>query len=112
MINKFRVAFRGLLSAFQDKSILLQFFLGLITFIGFYIVKISYIEWLIVVLLIGLVISMEIINTCIERLCDLYDKSYNKKIKYIKDLSSAAVLFSCIIAAFVALLILINKFGG
>jgi len=112
MIKKFKVAFRGLLLATKDKSIRLQLFLAVVTILFFYFLKITYFEWLIVALLIGLVVSMEIINTCIERLCDLYDKSHNDKIKYIKDLSSGAVLFSCIVAAFVALIIIINKFGG
>ena len=93
MKNKFRVAARGLLLAFRDPSVRLQFLLGSITVLLFLLVGLTYLEWIIVIILAGLVICIEMINTCLERLCDICDEKYNKKIEYIKDLSSGAVLF-------------------
>ena len=112
MINKFKVAFLGLKSSFLDKSILLQMILGIVTIIVFNYLKISYLEWLAVIILIGVVIMAEIFNTCIERICDLYDSKFNQKIKYIKDLSSGGVLLICIFAAAVAIIIIIKHIGG
>ena len=81
MINKFYVAFVGLLSSFKDKSVLLC---------------------------IGLVIVAEILNTCIEKLCDLYSTEKNEKIKYIKDLAAGGVLFASLIALTVGILIFVH----
>lgn len=50
-------------------------------------------------LAIGAVISAEMFNTSIEKLCDFNQKNFNYHIKVIKDISAGAVLVSAIIAA-------------
>ena len=112
MINKFRVAFKGLFNALNDKSVKLQVILGIIAICAGFVVKLDYIEWLFFVICIGAVIAMEIVNTAIEKLCDLIDSEYNPKIAYIKDVAAGAVLFVCIMAVVVCLIIFVHKMGG
>lgn len=50
-------------------------------------------------LAIGTVISAEMFNTSIEKLCDFSQKNFNYHIKVIKDISAGAVLVSALIAA-------------
>lgn len=50
-------------------------------------------------LAIGAVISAEMFNTAIEKLCDFNQKNFNYHIKVIKDISAGAVLVSALIAA-------------
>lgn len=68
----------------------------------------SKLEWVAILLAIAAVWVTEILNTCIEMLCDLYCKGeYHPTVKIIKDLAAAAVLIaaitSVIVAAFVFL---------
>ena len=55
---------------------------------------ISKFEWLAVLLISALVISLETLNSAIERLCDLYSTQQNEKIAIIKDISAGAVLIA------------------
>ena len=63
------------------------------------IFKISHTEWLICIINIGIVLSAEIFNTSVEKLCDLVSTEINPLIKIIKDTSAAAVLVSAIAAS-------------
>ena len=71
---------------------------------GFYY-HISTDEWLFIFGYAGLVISMELINTAIEKICDLVDPKENPQIKYIKDLGAAGVLIAALTALVVACII-------
>lgn len=50
-------------------------------------------EWVVVILCVLLVISIEIINTAIEKLCDKVSREWDADIVKIKDLSALAVLW-------------------
>ncbi|MBR3312264.1 MAG: diacylglycerol kinase family protein [Solobacterium sp.] len=108
MKKKFEDAFRGLYEAFMDPSVFLQAVLGIMAVIAGFILKLERTEWLMVILCIGLVITAEILNTCIEKLCDLYSTAYSERIRKIKDMSSGAVLFAALIALTAAVMILLN----
>ncbi len=47
-------------------------------------------------ILMSLILSLEMVNSSIEKLCDLVDDKYNKSIKRIKDMSAGAVLVAAI----------------
>ena len=73
------------------------------------ILKINTTEWSIVLILCGLVISLELINTAIENAVDLVTEEYNEKAKNAKDIAAGAVLFSAIIAAIIGFIIFLPK---
>ncbi len=56
-------------------------------------------EWLILILTIGLVLSLELVNTGFERLADANTPKFDPQIKIAKDVSAAAVLVASIAAA-------------
>lgn len=64
-------------------------------------------EWLALLLCIGLVISLEMLNSAIERICNMYTTDYHPGIKIVKDIAAAAVLWSALVALVVGLLIFI-----
>ena len=105
--------FRGFGYAFAGIAVLLKtglnFKIQLITFCfvcfaAFYF-KITTTEWLIILGVSALVLSLEALNTSIEKLCDLYTTEQNDKIKTIKDIAAGAVLVASIFAAIVGLFI-------
>ena len=56
-------------------------------------------DWLILLLCIGFVLCMEMLNTAIEKLCDIVHKEYHPGIKITKDIAAAAVMVSAFVAA-------------
>jgi len=85
-------------------------FLGTAAVTAGIVFRISRIEWLALVLTVGLVFSAELINTLVEYLCDLFRPKYDLRIKVLKDLASAIPLFASGISLIVAALIFVPKF--
>ncbi len=71
--------------------------------------KISATEWLFMILVIGLVIGTEMINTAIEALVDLETMKYNELAKIAKDTASSATLVFSIVAFTGALIMFVPK---
>jgi len=93
-----------------EHSIMVQFSLGiLMTIVGFYC-NITKTEWLFQTLAIGLVISIEGLNTAIEKVADFIHPNYHERIGFIKDISAGAVLFAAITAIAIGLIIYVPKF--
>ena len=109
-VRKFHYAFQGLFHGItHDKSILLQCLLGASVIADFAFLDLSIMEWSIVVLLIGIIITLEFINSAIETIVDFISPQYSEQAKIIKDYAAAAVLVMSIAAAVIALLILKGK---
>ncbi len=110
---KMNAFFRGFRFAFNGIAVLiktgLNFKIQLIAFCfvcfaGFYF-KITSTEWLMIMGVSALVLSLEALNTSIEKLCDLYSTEQNDKIKIIKDIAAGAVLIASFFAGIVGVLI-------
>ncbi len=109
-LKSFNYAFSGMVTMFSEEhnsrihaaSTLLVIIMG----IAF---DISRIEWALILFAIGLVICFEIINTVVENLSDIISPEKNEKIKKIKDLSAAAVLFASFIALVIGIIIFSPK---
>jgi diacylglycerol kinase len=71
---------------------------------GFYF-NISKTEWCIVLGSIGWIISLELVNTAIERICEMLSKEYNPMVKIIKDVAAGAVWWSAVLIALIGLII-------
>ncbi len=74
-----------------------------------FILKINYIEWGIVLLLINFVLVCELLNTALEKTVDLYTKEYNAIGKVIKDAAGGAVFIMCIFSAIIGTIIFLPK---
>ena len=114
LINRLKsvgYAFKGLLTLVKtESSIQIQVFITVVvTIAGFYF-KISKAEWILQITMIGLVMSIEGINTAIEYLADFIHPEQHKKIGLIKDIAAGAVFIASIIAVIVGLIIYIPKF--
>lgn len=73
------------------------------------LLSISVLEWIVVLILIGLILSAELMNTAVELLADEVSKNYNDRIKNVKDAMAGAVLILSIVAAIIGLMIFIPK---
>lgn len=103
-------AINGIIFAFKSETnIKIDILAMILVIIGSIIIKVNYIELLIIILTIGLVISAEMFNSAIENTVDLVTQEYNERAKIIKDISAGAVLITSIIAVIVAVIIFMNK---
>lgn len=80
-----------------------------------YILEVTRLEAAVLFMAIIMVFAMEIMNTAVEKICDLIDRNHNTEIRIIKDGMAGAVLIASVIAAVVALFIFLphlrNFFG-
>lgn len=70
-----------------------------------YFFTVSKIEWILLLLCIGVVISLEAINTAIERAVDLCTEEIKPLAKQAKDTAAAAVFVFAIISVIIGLII-------
>lgn len=110
--KKFTAAFHGIRDGLKHRSIATQFLLALAALLAGILMRLTPLEWTAVVICTAMVITSEMLNTCIEFLCDLYTMEYNEKIRLIKDIAAGAVLISAIGALITAIIILIQHIGG
>ena len=92
-----------------EASIQVQFVLGIImTLAGIYY-QISKIEWMFQIFAIGLIISIEALNTAVEEIADFIHPEFHNKIGLIKDIAAGAVFIAAITATIIGGLIYIPK---
>ena len=102
-LRSFYFAFMGLKQLLlKERNFKIHLLALIVVIIGGLYFHITSIEWSIVLLVSALVISLEAINTAIEKLCDLYTSEQNEKIKLIKDIAAAAVLIASIFTLVIA----------
>lgn len=88
-----------------ENSIITQSTIAIIFIgLGFYF-EIDRMEWALQFLAIGLVLSIESLNTAVEKVCDFVHPKFHEKIGFIKDVASGAVTFAALTAFAVAVLI-------
>lgn len=67
------------------------------------------VDWLAVVIAVGLVWSAEAFNSAIEKLTDQVSPEWNARAKFIKDVAAAAVLIAAMMAIVIACLVFIPR---
>ncbi len=109
-IHSFKHAFYGIKLVFLTQAnFRIQLIVGIAALIMGFILKISTAEWCMVILVSGLVLTAESINSSIENLCDKVESHQDDTIKKVKDISAGGVLISSIIALITGLIIFLPK---
>ncbi|HEX8577892.1 MAG TPA: diacylglycerol kinase family protein [Flavobacterium sp.] len=105
-LKSFKYAFAGAYKLITtEHSIMVQFSLGiLVTAAGFYF-EITKMEWLFQTLSIGLVLSIEGLNTAVEKIADFIHPDFHNKIGFIKDIAAGAVFFAALAALAIGIII-------
>jgi len=108
-VESFKYAFKGLFHALlNEANFRIQVVIVILSvLLGFYF-KIEYVEWAILTLSMGFLLTAEMINTVIEEFIDHLIQKEHPGAKIIKDLGAGFVLVSGITAAIILFLI----FGG
>lgn len=102
LLRSFKYAFQGLSEAVQTET---NWKIGILEAIvviaaGFYF-KISKLDWILVIILIGIILSAELCNSAIEAIVDSFVDQEHPKAKIAKDFAAAQSVI-LIIASLVA----------
>lgn len=109
-IRSFSYAINGLCYVLKNETNLKIHLIAMFVVVsaGFYF-QIDTTEWCLIALTIGMVISLEIVNTAIEKLVDFISPEKHPNAGLIKNIAAASVLFAAIIAICIACFIFLPK---
>ena len=88
-----------------EHSIMVQSIIAILTTIAGFYFGITRIEWMIQILVFGLVLSIEGLNTAVEKVADFIHPEYHKRIGFIKDIAAGAVFFAALTAIVIGCII-------
>jgi diacylglycerol kinase (ATP) len=109
--QSFKYAFDGLRAIFRrDHNIIIHLIATIAVIVLSIWIKVTTAEALVLVFAIGFVWVAELFNTAIEKIMDLISLQRHPQIKFIKDVSAAAVLLASITSAIAGCIIFIPKF--
>lgn len=114
MIKKHTISFfhayEGLMWALKTQpNYKIHFLLSLFSIIGGFVLKITYFEFLIIILLVTIGFAIETINTSIEQAADAIDIKWRQDLKIVKDVAAGAMLIFAAGAFLIACIIFIPK---
>lgn len=110
VISSFKYAFQGMFSALKtERNLKIHVTIMILVIIAGIVLKINKIEWIICIILFGLVIGGEMLNSAIETVVDIAMPDINPKAKFAKDAAAGAVLVFAIASAIIGFMIFGSK---
>ncbi len=111
--EKFRNAARGVgLAARGQSSFTVHLGFAVAVVLASWWLEISRVEWCLVVLCIAMVLAAETMNSALERIARLIDRSHNPELGAALDMASGAVLLAAAGAVAVGLAIFLPRLGA
>src|SRR2546423_601186 len=105
-LTRLSIAFSGLITAFkEERNFRIQTFIAGIVIIAMVALGLNSIEKSMLIIMGLVVLSLELINSQIEKFLDILHPDHHPRVKIIKDFSAGAVLLSAIGSMVVGLLI-------
>lgn len=98
-------AFHGIRLAFKEVHFIIEMICAVIVISAGFIFQITSYEWLAILICCGAVLSLEVLNTAIEKMVDEIHPDIHPTAKIIKDLAAGAVLIMCIFSAVVGVFV-------
>lgn len=107
-LKSFGFAWKGILSAIREQhNFRIHLTAALLAILLGWITKISPGEWLAIIVMTGMVLTAELLNSAIEGLVDLLSPEIRPLAGKVKDLAAGAVLMASVAAAATGLIIFI-----
>ncbi len=92
-----------------EHSVMVQSSLAVIMIIAGFYFEIDKYEWMFQIFAFGLVLSIEGLNTAIEKVADFIHPDYHERIGFIKDIAAGAVFFAALTAISIGLFIYLPR---
>ncbi len=108
--NSFKYAFEGIFSSFKsERNMKIHVFMMILVIVFGFVLEISFMEWIICIILFGIVIGAELFNTAIETVVNMISLEKSPQAKLAKDISAGAVLCVAIASFVIGLMIFVPK---
>lgn len=110
LYKSFGYAFEGIFTGIRKERNMKIHCLGgvCVTAAGIFF-HISAVEWCICLILFGLILGLELVNTAVEAVVDLVTEERKPLAKLAKDTAAGAVLIAAVMAVFAGLIIFLPK---
>lgn len=110
LYKSFGYAFEGIFAGIRgERNMKIHCFAAVCVIVAGVLLHISVTEWCICLVLFGLILSLELVNTAIEAVVDLVTEDKKPLAKLAKDTAAGAVLIAAVMAAMAGLLIFVPK---
>lgn len=110
LYKSFGYAFEGIFAGIRgERNMKIHCFVAVCVIVAGVLFHISVTEWCICLVLFGLILSLELVNTAIEAVVDLVTEDKKPLAKLAKDTAAGAVLIAAVMAAMAGLLIFVPK---
>lgn len=105
-IESFKFAIEGIAYALKtQRNIKIHLMAGLVVLLVGLKLKLTNMEWCIIIITVNMVIFAEMVNTAIEKTIDLYTEKIHPLAKTAKDVAAGAVLVSALSAILIGIII-------
>ncbi|MFG6114294.1 diacylglycerol kinase family protein [Halobacillus sp. MO56] len=106
----FRYAWRGIIIvAKTERNIKIHITAAVIVLILSWLLHLSPVEWTVILLIIALVLTLEMVNTSIEKAMDHLAPDIHPAVGAIKDIAAGAVLVAAFFSVIIGLIIFLPK---
>ena len=110
LYKSFGYAFEGIFAVIKkERNMQIHCCMMVLVILAGLFFQISAVEWCICLVLFGLIMSLELVNTAVESVVDLVTEERRPLAKLSKDAAAGAVLIASIMAAVAGLIIFLPK---
>lgn len=110
LIHSFKYAFEGIKTVLKkEQNMKIHFIIMILVILVGILLDLEKIEWIICIILFGIVLTAELFNTAIEIVVDMIMPNKDERAKNAKDISAGAVLIVALSSAVVGILIFVPK---
>lgn len=110
LYKSFGYAFEGIYAGIKkERNMKIHCIMMILVIIAGIVVKLSLVKWCICLILFGLILSLELVNTALEAVVDLVTEEKKPLAKLAKDTAAGAVLIAAIMAAITGCIIFIPE---
>lgn len=108
--KSFGYAFEGIQAGIKkERNMKIHCTMAILVVVAGIVLKISAAEWCICLVLFGLIMALELVNTSVEAVVDLVTEERKPLAKIAKDTAAGAVLIAAIMAAIAGCIIFVPK---
>lgn len=109
LANTFVFAWKGIILCLNERNFCIELAVAVAAVLLGVLLQVSFLEWLIIILCIGVVLGAEAMNTAIEAIVDLASPEYHNLAALAKDCAAGGVLICSIASFIIGCLIFIPK---
>ena len=89
----------------SERNFQIEVFALLVNLFLIVYLKVSTVDAAIILVVCFAVLSLEILNTCVEKICDIIQPNFDQRIKIIKDMAAGSVFLMAMASVVVGVLI-------